>query len=1321
MEAMASLVILHLSDLHFGPHSRFGGERVQVVAERFGAAIERHRQVVGFGKIDLVVVSGDLTETAEPEQFEAARKFCEGLNGHLGLGRERWVFVPGNHDLSWAYIELARVEQRIQKFDDVELERRIREYKFRNYAAFLDEFYAGFGDDLERVALSPAGWVQDISALGVSLGLINSSEATTDKARAGKVSAEQAQALLGHWRARREEWLRILVVHHNPQEVGETARRDAVSRFMKRAEASKLSGEAIEHFVADTFGLQGKELLERVATQAEVSLVLHGHVHETPHDRWDWADGEHGTRVLAAGSAGADVGELPADQSNSVQVISIDREDGRAKVLRLRYEPRAEEPGRFERGTFVREADELGGLQALRLSLPRRLGAQPVRVEADVEGIGRSFWKEYRSRLAGRFEVWELGTRQRGSREPSVVSLDTMYVPLRIHAGYDQEKFMAGSVIDVDQLLARERGLVVRGGPGTGKTTWLRWLFRRMVEREDVLPIFLELRALADRWAKRAPAEPHSLEAYLSVWLAEWVGVGWEQQFRAALDHASPRPVLLIDGWDELGDFGREFGAQLVGLAHARPHVLIVATSRPYGEGVSELALRFDELQLQPMSDDEVARFVRNFYERVHRSERERADEHVDRFLRNLAGSVQARHLGRTPLLLVLLLIIGRDRPLPDRRHELYRLCIEEMLDARPNQRQAMGVLQGSAEWAPEHYEERLRAVAKLAYGVQSRHYAPRVIIAKKWREDALTTREQLCADLDRWDPHRRDGFVTWLVSSAGLLLERDDGYLQFAHLGFQEYLSAWHLDATQDGQDARLEHFPKYSNGVTGLWEVVRLWAALIEAKSPTNLAVVLRATLALGGGFWLVGAVLADGLGEEVFVEWSNQLGARFADFDWVFQSNVCAAAWKISQQTERRRRIVAQLTADVDRWTWMQWWRADAWRAAIGAESTLPKPAEGTPAGLIMDALERGPGMSAHQLAWGRVWMSTSPFWGGDVELLGLRLWPVRRSWLGWAIQSAIGFGMGREQVFATPWHRLLHEPRASVADGVDLARSIATDVLAIDLARSAATDITTKVTVDFARHIAIDLAKYVSKELVAAEVTFDLAKYLSTELARSIARDIATNLAKDIAKDIAKAVAEDSSGAYLNAFCSRFAYSFEVPSSQGLPLWFAYSVGFAGTRTVFVHSKRDHDALTELLRTACLHSFDPTLGPLPPNTFTGDPLWPALARHVARCSTPEDRALLETLARSPDEAPEPLRWGLRYYVRGDILFEDGSVVTLDDIWASLREKFPEDADQLRDLPYLDELPPDIELDRAAVEAMLDTAIETGLRRVPSPLQP
>ena len=84
---------------------------------------------------------------------------------------------------------------------------------------------------------------------------------------------------------------------------------------------------------------------------------------------------------------------------------------------------------------------------------------------------------------------------------------------------------------------------------------------------------------------------------------------------------------------------------------------------------------------------------------------------------------------------------------------------------------------------------------------------------------------------------------------------------------------------------------------------------------------------------------------------------------------------------------------------------------------------------------------------------------------------------------------------------------------------------------------------------------------------------------------------------------------------------------------------------------------------------------------------DPLWPALARHLVRRSTPEDKALLEDLARHPEKRDPPLSWGLQYIVRGDILLEDGSVVTVDELCEQYK---------LPRLPYLEDLPPELEID-------------------------
>jgi 3',5'-cyclic AMP phosphodiesterase CpdA len=70
--------LLHLSDIHFG---RFDHGQVEPLLR----AVESIRP-------DLVVVSGDLTQRARPEQFQEARDF-------LALLPKPQIVVPGNHDV----------------------------------------------------------------------------------------------------------------------------------------------------------------------------------------------------------------------------------------------------------------------------------------------------------------------------------------------------------------------------------------------------------------------------------------------------------------------------------------------------------------------------------------------------------------------------------------------------------------------------------------------------------------------------------------------------------------------------------------------------------------------------------------------------------------------------------------------------------------------------------------------------------------------------------------------------------------------------------------------------------------------------------------------------------------------------------------------------------------------------------------------------------------------------------------------------------------------------------------------------------------------
>ncbi|HRK38906.1 MAG TPA: metallophosphoesterase family protein [Burkholderiaceae bacterium] len=148
-------VVLHLSDTHFGT------ERPEVVEAVVALAVQQQP--------DVLVLSGDITQRARPEQFRAAKAFVDRLGGHL-------VAIPGNHDIPlfdwWSRAT-------------------------RPYAGFLAEF----GPELE-----PVFRTEDVLVIGV-----NTTRAR--RHRHGEVSAAQVDRVSRLLAMASHRQLRVVVVH----------------------------------------------------------------------------------------------------------------------------------------------------------------------------------------------------------------------------------------------------------------------------------------------------------------------------------------------------------------------------------------------------------------------------------------------------------------------------------------------------------------------------------------------------------------------------------------------------------------------------------------------------------------------------------------------------------------------------------------------------------------------------------------------------------------------------------------------------------------------------------------------------------------------------------------------------------------------------------------------------------------------------------------------------------------------------------------------------------------------------------------------------
>ncbi|MBI2768474.1 MAG: metallophosphoesterase [Burkholderiales bacterium] len=179
--------LVHLSDLHFGRTD--------------AAVVAALAPLVQSLQPDVVVVSGDLTQRAKPDEFRQARSFLDGLP-------RPQIVVPGNHD-----VPLYNV--------------------FQRFVQPLDKYRRFITDDLE-----PFYADSEIAVAG-----INTARSLTFKD--GRINGEQMQALRARFTPLAESMTKIVVTHHPFDLPAGNDDDEVVGRAEKAMEVFRRSGADI--------------------------------------------------------------------------------------------------------------------------------------------------------------------------------------------------------------------------------------------------------------------------------------------------------------------------------------------------------------------------------------------------------------------------------------------------------------------------------------------------------------------------------------------------------------------------------------------------------------------------------------------------------------------------------------------------------------------------------------------------------------------------------------------------------------------------------------------------------------------------------------------------------------------------------------------------------------------------------------------------------------------------------------------------------------------------------------------------------------------
>ncbi|MFM9068046.1 MAG: NACHT domain-containing protein, partial [Planctomycetota bacterium] len=411
--------------------------------------------------------------------------------------------------------------------------------------------------------------------------------------------------------------------------------------------------------------------------------------------------------------------------------------------------------------------------------------------------------------------------------------------PQQLSGGFDREVEM-GQVFRETAKLG-ERGVIRLGEPGAGKTTGARQIAWRLASRQieptdiglptETIPVFLRFRNLSQQ--AMSSTQPQSLEGLRQFLRAETYSPGAPDGCQHPGDelwNRSPQPLLwILDGLDEVVDAKvRQRVAQwLRQVIQERPQDWFLVTCRFQGyftEGVP-LGARFVEFHVQPLGDDQVQRFVTDWFAAAYGkmlgagpATTEKAAATSRQLQHILAQSEyqlgHVRELCTNPLLLTILCIVfHEERTLPTGRAELYAHCVRVLLK---HWRRDLYQDDPAATLKPYDAEAAQHVLARVAWWLHQEEH--RVVAPlKEMATEALVALTQVSAESGLGTDAR--AFLERMRDEAGILAAGIDGTEScgFLHLSFQEFLAAEY--AAREGLSGELAGRSRES-----WWRVVAL-----------------------------------------------------------------------------------------------------------------------------------------------------------------------------------------------------------------------------------------------------------------------------------------------------------------------------------------------------------------------------------------------------------------------------------------------------------------------------------------------------------------
>ncbi|MEW9531421.1 TIR domain-containing protein [Microbispora sp. NPDC049125] len=816
----ASVTMLHVSGPRFGRGLAEADEPLDAGELQASIWADMTRLAdAGVPRPDLLVVTGDLTESGSIRECEQALAFLTGLRVLLGLEPGRVVVVPGPRDVTKA---ASRAYFATCEADDV---RPQPPYwpKWRHFSTLFKEIYQGLdGPSFD----SAQPWTLfELPELRTVVAGLNSTIAMSHRAEDDHGFVGEAQAA---WFAERlrpfEGWLRIGLVAHPPRGSSQHGLRDVDTLrglLGNRLDLLAHGRDSRRDGPEDVWELDGMPCLPALSPgRHQVVEITPEGLRRWTRDRPGLRDPEvlpYGWRLWRPQSRPEPAPPEPEDvpEAAGPADLLLDRiaevcetRFERAKIRRIAGDPPHLLVTHPEDG-FVRQfliGAHVGPLGQDRIDtfLGRVHGAglehgselvyqgptppQALRDDALRRGLRLRSFTEFQGLLDLSDYVAAQTAALRGDRRYP----PDLYVPQRFREldrpGDGVRDDLTGEIM---RLLAADHGrfVLVLGDFGRGKTFSLHEVARRIpAELPHLTPILIELRAL-----DKAHSVPGLVAAHLANHGEELIDL---KAFNYMLRQG--RIVLLFDGFDELVtrvtyERAADHLDTLLQAAEDKAKIVVASRTQHFksrsqvmtalGEKVGLLPNR-RVLGIEEFTQDQVRAYLVNRY-----GSRDAADERMDL----LHGIGDLLGLAQNPRMLSFI------ADLPEERLR----TVAQAGDAIS----AAGLYQEILDTWLAFEEARTGGVAGAAGGLTREELwqAATTLALRLWETGEsylrLSELSEVAGTLtDMTEGRLSAGQTAHAVGAGSLLVRTDEGLFGFIHTSVVEWLVARHLSVAPGG-----------------------------------------------------------------------------------------------------------------------------------------------------------------------------------------------------------------------------------------------------------------------------------------------------------------------------------------------------------------------------------------------------------------------------------------------------------------------------------------------------------------------------------------